>query len=84
MRYRPCLLTLCTVRILRQLRAVLLGPGLRRFRLLLAVRIVGQFGDGAFQAALATYVVFSPQNAATPAKVAERSEEHTSELQSPC
>jgi len=53
------------------MRAVLLGPGLRRFRLLLAVRLVGQFGDGAFQAALATYVVFSPQNAATPAKVAE-------------
>lgn len=47
------------------------GPGLRRFRLLLTVRLVGQFGDGAFQAALATYVVFSPQNAATPAKVAE-------------
>lgn len=56
---------------LQQLRAVVFGPGLRRFRLLLTVRLVGQFGDGAFQAALATYVVFSPQNAATPAKVAE-------------
>ena len=62
---------LCTVRTLRQLRTVVLGPGLRRFRLLLAVRLIGQFGDGAFQAALATYVVFSPQNAATPTKVAE-------------
>jgi MFS family permease len=50
---------------------VIFGPGLRRFRLLLTVRLVGQFGDGAFQAALATYVVFSPQNAATPTKVAE-------------
>lgn len=50
---------------------MIFGPGLRRFRLLLTVRLVGQFGDGAFQAALATYVVFSPQNAATPGKVAE-------------
>lgn len=56
---------------LRQLSSVIFGPGLRWFRLLLTVRLVGQFGDGAFQAALATYVVFSPQNAATPAKVAE-------------
>jgi MFS family permease len=62
---------LCSVRVLRQLRTVSFGPGLRRFRLLLTVRLVGQFGDGAFQAALATYVVFSPQNAATPGKVAE-------------
>jgi MFS family permease len=52
-------------------RTALFGAGLRRFRLLLTVRLVGQFGDGAFQAALATYVVFSPQNAATPGKVAE-------------
>ena len=71
MRYRRNVPNLWTVRILRQSRTVLLGPGLRRFRLLLTVRLVGQFGDGAFQAALATYVVFSPQNAATPAKVAE-------------
>ena len=71
MRQLPRLPNLCTVKTLRQLRGVLLSPGLRRFRLLLAVRLVGQFGDGAFQAALATYVVFSPQNAATPAKVAE-------------
>ncbi|HEX4791706.1 MAG TPA: MFS transporter [Actinospica sp.] len=59
------------MRSLRQLRGVLSGPGLRYFRLLLTVRLIGQFGDGAFQAALATYVVFSPQSAATPAKVAE-------------
>ncbi|MBR7824788.1 MFS transporter [Actinospica sp. MGRD01-02] len=59
------------MRVLRQLRTAIFGPGLRRFRLLLAVRLIGQFGDGAFQAALATYVVFSPQNAATPGKVAE-------------
>ncbi|MBR7834344.1 MFS transporter [Actinospica durhamensis] len=56
---------------LRQLSSVVFGPGLRWFRLLLTVRLIGQFGDGAFQAALATYVVFSPQNAATPTKVAE-------------
>lgn len=59
------------VKTLRQVRAVVFGPGLRRFRMLLTVRLIGQFGDGAFQAALATYVVFNPQNAATPAKVAE-------------
>jgi MFS family permease len=59
------------VKSLRQLTSVVFGPGLRWFRLLLTVRLIGQFGDGAFQAALATYVVFSPQNAATPAKVAE-------------
>ncbi|HWG28369.1 MFS transporter [Actinospica sp.] len=50
---------------------MIFASGLRRFRLLLTVRLAGQFGDGAFQAALATYVVFSPQNAATPGKVAE-------------
>lgn len=52
------------------LRSVLSGPGLRAFRLLFATRLVGQFTDGAFQAALASYVVFNPQNAATPGKVA--------------
>jgi MFS family permease len=59
------------VKTLRQVRTVVSDPSLRRFRMLLTVRLVGQFGDGAFQAALATYVVFNPQNAATPAKVAE-------------
>ncbi len=71
MRAGPKIPNLSSVRDLRQLRTVIFGPGLRRFRLLLTVRLVGQFGDGAFQAALATYVVFSPQNAATPGKVAE-------------
>lgn len=71
MRGGPKIPTLNTVKSLQQLRSVVFGPGLRHFRLLLTVRLVGQFGDGAFQAALATYVVFSPQNAATPAKVAE-------------
>lgn len=63
--------TLNSVKTLRQLRGVVFGPGLRHFRLLLTVRLIGQFGDGAFQAALATYVVFSPQKAATPAEVAQ-------------
>lgn len=51
-------------------RAVLRGPELHWFRLLLATRLVGQFSDGAFQVALASYVVFEPQKAATPAAVA--------------
>ncbi|HET9169436.1 MAG TPA: MFS transporter [Actinospica sp.] len=59
------------MRTLPLVRSAIFGSGLRRFRLLLTVRLIGQFGDGAFQAALATYVVFSPQNAATPTKVAE-------------
>jgi MFS family permease len=63
--------TLSRVSTLRRLGSVVFGPGLRWFRLLLTVRLTGQFGDGALQAALATYVVFSPQNAATPGKVAE-------------
>ena len=52
-------------------RAVLSGPELHWFRLLLATRLVGQFSDGAFQVALASYVVFEPQKAATPAAVAQ-------------
>lgn len=52
------------------LRSVLTGPGLHAFRLLFATRLIGQFGDGAFQAALASFVVFSPQNEPTPGKVA--------------
>ncbi|HEV2640699.1 MAG TPA: MFS transporter [Actinocrinis sp.] len=47
------------------------GPELHWFRLLLATRLVGQFADGAFQVALASYVVFEPQKAATPAAVAQ-------------
>jgi len=53
------------------LRAVLSGPELHWFRLLLATRLVGQFSDGAFQVSLATYVIFNPTKAATPATVAQ-------------
>ncbi len=42
----------------------------RGFRRLLAVRLVGQTGDGAFQVALASYVLFSPERAASPTRVA--------------
>ena len=49
------------------LRTVLGATGFRR---LVAVRLTGQFTDGMVQAALATYVLFSPERAATPAKVA--------------
>ena len=52
------------------LRSVLTGPGLRAFRLLFATRLIGQFGDGAFQAALASFVVFSPQNEPNAGRVA--------------
>lgn len=45
------------------LRTVLRG---RDFRRLFSVRIVSQAGDGAFQAALASLVFFSPERAATP------------------
>lgn len=40
------------------------------FRRLLATRWVGQFGDGLLQAALATFVLFSPEREPDPAKVA--------------
>jgi MFS family permease len=53
------------------LYSVLTGPGLRSFRLLFATRLVGQFADGAFQVALASYVVFTPEKQATPAEVAQ-------------
>ena len=53
------------------LRTVLSGPDLHWFRLLLATRLVGQFSDGAFQVALASYVIFNPTKAATPATVAQ-------------
>lgn len=33
----------------------------RKFRALYSTRLVGQFGDGFFQAALATFVLFSPE-----------------------
>src|SRR3954452_20400873 len=46
-------------------------PLLRRdFRRLLATRLLSQFGDGVFQAALAGTVLFNPQRAAAPIDVA--------------
>ncbi len=47
--------------------AVLAGP---RFRLLVAVRVVGASAIGMVQAALATYVLLSPERAASPATMA--------------
>lgn len=49
------------------LRIVLRGGGFRR---LLAVRLISQAADGAFQVGLAGLVLFSPERAATPAAVA--------------
>ncbi|HZP54215.1 MFS transporter [Actinocrinis sp.] len=57
--------------LMRALRTVLTGPHLRAFRLLFATRIVGQLSDGAFQVALASYVIFSPEKQATAAQVAQ-------------
>ena len=53
------------------LRRVLTGPHLRDFRLLFATRLLGQLGDGAFQVALASYVIFSPEKQATAGQVAQ-------------
>ncbi|GAU66747.1 putative major facilitator superfamily transporter [Streptomyces sp. NBRC 110611] len=52
---------------LRSLRVLL---RLRGFRSLLAVRLLSQAADGAFQVALATYVVFSPEKQTSPAAIA--------------
>lgn len=49
------------------LRAVLSG---RDFRRLFGVRLVAQFGDGLLQAALATFVLFSPERQPDAVKVA--------------
>ena len=57
--------------LMRVLRTVLTGPHLRSFRLLFATRLVGQLSDGAFQVALASYVIFSPEKQATAAQVAQ-------------
>jgi MFS family permease len=48
------------------------GHVLRRgdFRRLLATRLLSQFGDGVFQAALAGTVLFNPQRAAEPVDIA--------------
>jgi MFS family permease len=43
---------------------------LRGFRLLYITRLVSASGDGMFQAALASYVLFNPENATTPAETA--------------
>lgn len=40
------------------------------FRALVGTRVVGQLGDGMVQAALATFVLFSPESQATPGKIA--------------
>lgn len=52
---------------MRDLRLLLRG---RDFRRLFAVRIVSQLSDGVFQAALASYVLFSPERQATPSAIA--------------
>ncbi|NYI97079.1 MFS family permease [Streptomonospora nanhaiensis] len=51
----------------RDLRDVLQGP---RFRRLFAVRLVSQFADGFYQAGLAGYVFFSPEQHTTAGQVA--------------
>ncbi|WP_335932313.1 MFS transporter [Streptomyces sp. PTD5-9] len=43
---------------------------LRNFRRLLAVRLLSQSADGVYQVALASYVVFSPENQASAAAIA--------------
>ena len=43
---------------------------LRGFRRLLATRLLSQLADGAFQAALAAYVVFSPERQPSPTAIA--------------
>lgn len=49
------------------LRAILANGNFRR---LFAVRVVGQFSDGLLQAALATFVLFSPEREPDPVRVA--------------
>jgi len=53
------------------LHIVLTGADLRNFRLLFATRLIGQLADGAFQVALASYVIFSPEKQATAGQVAQ-------------
>ena len=59
--------TVTVVVALPALREVLARPDFRR---LWSVRLVGQFGDGLLQAALATFVLFSPERQPDAAKVA--------------
>ncbi|PJE99430.1 MFS transporter [Streptomyces carminius] len=53
--------------VVRDLRVLLRFPGFRR---LLAVRLLSQSADGVFQVALASYVVFSPEQQTSPAAIA--------------
>ena len=55
------------MRAARHLNHLLRG---RRFRQLFAVRVSSQLTDGVFQVALASYVVFSPEQAPTPGAIA--------------
>jgi MFS family permease len=55
----------------RTLRTVATGKDLHDFRLLFATRLIGQLSDGAFQVALASYVIFSPEKQATAGEVAQ-------------
>lgn len=57
--------------MLGALRIVLTRADLHSFRLLFATRITGQLADGAFQVALASYVIFSPEKQATAGQVAQ-------------
>ena len=60
----------CSVRIVARLVAVRELLTTRDFRFLLSVRLVGQSGDGMLQAALATFVLFSPERQPDAVKVA--------------
>lgn len=53
--------------VVRDLRVLLRFQGFRR---LLGVRLLSQGADGVFQVALATYVVFSPENQTSAASIA--------------
>ncbi|GAA1921734.1 MFS transporter [Streptomyces sodiiphilus] len=53
--------------VVTDLRTLLRFSGFRR---LLTVRLLSQFTDGVFQVGLATYVVFSPEQQATPGDIA--------------
>jgi MFS family permease len=55
------------VRFVRDLRQLLRH---RDFRRLFAVRLMSQFGDGVFQVALASYVLFAPERLPSPWAIA--------------
>lgn len=60
-------MTLAHMPVVRDLGVLL---RLRNFRRLLVVRLLSQSADGVYQVALATYVVFSPENQTTPGAIA--------------